>query len=94
MTEEKAFYEMMAVMMNVSISPINGKPVPVRNCTKQDCYDALYKIQDILFQVSLHHMIEAAKAIDLKKIFGEGKEDISENIQHVGYDDEQCGRTK
>ena len=32
----------------VLVVPINGQNVPVKNTTKQECYDLLYEIQELI----------------------------------------------
>lgn len=67
---------------------------PVRNTTKKECYEALQGIYDVLFRNKMWHMYQAAEAFqqDYRRMFS--NDGVSEDIQHVGYDEEQCGRTK
>jgi len=57
------------------------------DCLRADVFtDHDYRI---IGGVCLRHIEEATRKIKEAK-----KSDISEDIQHVSYDDEQCGRTK
>ena len=80
----KKIYE---IMLPITVYQMNGKPVPVKNTTRAECYKALWEIQRLLYADAAQRMVEVAKGLDLSKIF-------DDDIQHVGYTDEQLGREK
>ena len=83
MNDREALYAIWRAMQNVLV--VRGKPV--KNTRKTDCYEALETIQTILLVNDRFNAYEKARQMLLKRF------DNSE-IQHVSYDDEQCGRDK
>lgn len=79
--------EIYRIMLPITVYKMDGKPVPVKNTTRAECYEAIWKIQRLLFDNIIRSMVKVAKGLDLSKIF-------DDDIQHVGYTDEQLGREK
>lgn len=87
MTDRQFIDELYRIMWHIVVLPMDGKPVPVKNTTREECYRALYEIQKMLMERVTQSLIEAAKGFDLSKV-------SNEDLQHVGYTDEQLGREK
>lgn len=88
--ETKILDEIGKILLPIHIFPMDGKLVPVRNTTREECYQALFAIQNLVGTAHIRALINAAKYIDFSKIF----DDDDDDIQHVGYTDEQLGREK
>lgn len=87
MNDQQFIEELYRIMWHIVVFPMDGKHVPVKNTTREECYRALYEIQKMLMERTTQSLIEAAKGFDLSKV-------SDEDLQHVGYTDEQLGREK
>ena len=87
MNDRQFIDELYRIMWHIVVFPMDGKPVPVKNTTREECYRALYEIQKMLMERVTQSLIEAAKGFDLGKV-------SDEDLQHVGYTEEQLGREK
>jgi len=87
MNNSELIEKIYQIMLPINILPMDGKPVPIKNTTRDECYKALWEIQKLVIADATRRMVEVAKGLDLSKIF-------DDDIQHVGYTDEQLGRNK
>lgn len=76
MTDREAICRIILIMQNVMLIPHDGKPIPVKGTSRKDCYDALYKIQELLLTRDLFQQMAAAK--ELRRLQGEARVDAEQ----------------
>lgn len=95
MVDDVTALDAIRCIMKNDIAIINDgiRRRPILNTSRKDCYDALYKIRSIIRDNELYHVSKVMEELHDKEKMLTKQEDDKE-IQHVGYDEEQCGRTK
>ena len=103
MTDSNAMREINKIMKDTMMAlDFNGGKnnyYPIHNTTRKKCYEALFKIQNICIQNGIWWLNENKENIviatrKINEIAETVDKHFNDDIQHVGYDDEQLGREK